>query len=49
MYIFLEQNPQFDQVVFIVNEISDLDEFNMYCFEKGLKGRRLLLIICSHY
>jgi hypothetical protein len=25
MHIYLEENPQFELVVFIVNEISDLD------------------------
>jgi hypothetical protein len=36
-------------VVFIVNEITDLDEYNLYCFKKGLRGKKFLLIICSHH
>jgi hypothetical protein len=32
-------------VVFIIGAISDLDERNLYCFEKGLKGKSFVAIL----
>jgi hypothetical protein len=47
MYIYLEENPQYGLVVFVVNSITDLDEHNIYCFEKGLKGKRFVVVLCT--
>ena len=32
MYIYLEENPRHEMVVFIAKNITDLSEHNLYCF-----------------
>jgi hypothetical protein len=49
MYIYLEENPEFEVFVFLVDSLTDLDEQNIYCFEKGLKGKKFIAIIGTHH
>ncbi len=49
MYIYLEENPNFQVFLFIVDSLTDLDEHNIYCFEKGLKGKKFVAIIGTQY
>lgn len=47
MYCFIDQNLQFDLIVFISKSITDLSEHNIYCFEKGLKNKKFVAILCT--
>ena len=36
-------------MVFIANSITDLDEQNIYCFEKGLKNKKFVAVLCTFH
>jgi hypothetical protein len=44
IYMFLEENPELYVGVFICQQVTDLSEENIYLFEKGLKGKRFVVI-----
>ena len=47
MYIYLEENPHHEMVVFIAKDITDLSEHNLYCFEKALKKKKFVSVMCT--
>ena len=47
MYIYLEERPSHELVVFIAREITDLSERNLYCFEKALKDKRFISVMST--
>jgi len=47
MYIYLEEHPHHEMVVFIARDITDLSEHNLYCFEKALKKKKFVSIMCT--
>jgi hypothetical protein len=49
MYVYLIENPDLEMVVFIAGEMTDANEENIYCFEKGLKDKNVVLIMCTHH
>lgn len=47
MYIYLQENPQLQLVVFIADSITDLDEKNIGCFQRGLRNKKFVAVLST--